>query len=59
VEIIPNKLGSFYICAECERMWKVSNPLDPEFVIDYCDFMEERGLAAVWSNLREIKRMGS
>jgi len=40
-------------------MWNEGDSLDPELAINYRDFMDERGLVAVWTNLREINIMES
>lgn len=54
VEIIPQQLGRFYICAECERMWKEGEPMDSEHAIDFISFMEQHNETPKWSNLRRI-----
>ena len=59
VEIIPQKLGRYVICAECERMWKPGDPLDPKLAVDYIQFMESRGLEATWANIRKLSKYSS
>lgn len=54
VEVIPANLGLFVICAECERMWRTGDPLEPKLAIDYCHLMESRGLPPTWDHLRKL-----
>ncbi len=54
VEIIPQALGRYVICSECERMWREGDPIEPKFALDYVAFMESRGLEATWTNLKQL-----
>lgn len=54
VEILPQQLGRFHICAECERMWKEGDPLDEGHAVDFISFMEQHHEIPKWSNLRRL-----
>ena len=57
VKILPDDLGTFILCAECERMWKPEEAYYPQLAIDFISFMESRGHEPLWSNLEELGRI--
>jgi hypothetical protein len=57
VEIVPQQLGRFRICAECERMWKEGDPMDEGHAIDFISFMEQHHEKPIWSNLKKLSEL--
>jgi hypothetical protein len=57
VEIIPDELGIYILCAECERMWRPEEACDPSRAIDFISFMNSRGHEPLWENVRKLKRI--